>query len=316
MKKVAFLDTVHPVLKEGLQSLGWECSDFTKSELFDINRLIAQYHGVVIRSRFLLDRQFLMQATSLEFVARAGAGVDNIDQEYCESKGIKLFSASEGNRNAVAEHALGMLLSMFNNLHSADAEIRKGIWNREANRGVELEGKTVGIIGYGNNGSAFAKILNGFDVRVIAYDKYKSGFGDESVEEVSLEELVKNSDVISLHIPETEETIEMINAEFLKSVTKPFYLINLSRGKIVRTRDLLASVAMGKVKGACLDVLEFEKSSFEDMFKEGKENLPETFRALLFSNKILLSPHVGGWTVESHRKISEVLLEKITSDFS
>ncbi|MBN4073154.1 hypothetical protein JYT74_03825 [Crocinitomix catalasitica] len=299
-----------------MEGLGWECTDFTKVELFDINRQIAQYHGIVIRSRFPLDRQFLVQGSNLEFIARAGAGLENIDKEYCESKGIKLFSASEGNRNAVAEHALGMLLSLFNNIHSANVEIRKGIWDRDGNRGIELEGKTVGIIGYGNNGSAFAKILGGFDVQVLAYDKYKSGFGNEMIEEVSLEDLLEKSDIISLHIPETEETVEMIDAAFIKSVAKPFYLINLSRGKIVRTRDLLAGIAIGKVSGACLDVLEFEKASFEDMFKEGREKLPETFRSLLFSNKVLLSPHVGGWTKESHYKLSKVVLDKITSAFS
>jgi len=315
MKKVAFLDTVHTVLQQGLEEMGWECIDMTKMERFDINRIIGQCQGIVVRSRFPMDREFLMQASSLEFIARSGAGMENIDLDYCEGRNIQLFNAPEGNRNAVAEHALGMLLSLFNNLNKADTEVRKGVWNREGNRGEELEGKTVGIIGYGNNGSAFARLLKGFDCEVIAYDKYKSGFGNDDVKEVSLEELQEKADVISLHIPQNEETFELVNAAFIKEVAKPFWLINLSRGKIVRTRDLLTGIAMNKVKGACLDVLEFEKSSFENMFDGGKEEMHETLRSLLFSNKVILSPHVGGWTRESYYKLSKVLLEKIKNAF-
>lgn len=316
MKKVAFLDTVHPVLQDGLEEMGWECIDMTKMERFDMNRIIAQCQGIVVRSRFPMNREFLMQASNLEFIARSGAGMENIDLDYCEERNIQLFNAPEGNRNAVGEHALGMLLSLFNKLNRADMEVRKGVWNREGNRGVELEGKTVGIIGYGNNGSAFARLLRGFDCTVLAYDKYKSGFGNEAVEEVSLEELQQRAEVVSLHIPQTEETIELVDADFIKAMKNSFWLINLSRGKIVRTRDLLAGIALNKVKGACLDVLEFEKSSFENMFEGGKKEMNETLRSLLFSDKVILSPHVGGWTQESYFKLSKVLLDKIQSSFS
>ena len=236
--------------------------------------------------------------------------MENIDEAYCENRNIHLFNAPEGNRNAVGEHALGMLLALFNKLTHGDRQIRHGNWNRDGNRGVELDGKNVGIIGYGNNGAAFAKKLRGFDVKLFAYDKYKKGFDSDWVRESSMNDLFLNSDVLSLHIPQTKETLSLIDEEFINTMNKPFYLINLSRGKIVKTEALVAGLKSGKILGACLDVLEYEKSSFESFFEQ---ELPEAFKYLLDSDRVILSPHVGGWTVESYFKLSDVLADKILS---
>lgn len=309
--KVAFLDRVHECLWEGLIQDGHECLDLTKIEKELITAQLSDIDGIVIRSRFPMNEDFLTHATQLKFIARSGAGMENIDESYCAKRGIKLFNAPEGNRNAVAEHALGMLLSLFNKLHTADTEVRSGKWHREGNRGIELDGKTVGIIGYGNNGSAFAKKLRGFDCEVLAYDKYKSGFGDAFVDEVDLSVLMARSEIISLHIPQNDETMWMIDSTFIEQVSQPFYLINLSRGKLVRTADLLNAIESGKILGACLDVLEFEKASFENMFEH---QMDDTFKRLLESPKVLLSPHVGGWTHESYQKLSQVLLDKIRAE--
>lgn len=315
MKKVAFLDTVHPVLEDGLSALGWECLDWTtKSSEEILNQPKNGINGFIIRSRIPVDQPFLALWPDLEFIGRSGAGMENIDVEYCLHRSLALFNAPEGNRNAVAEHALGMLLSLFNKLNKGDAEVRSGMWNREENRGVELDGKKVGLIGFGNNGSAFARKLRGFDVEIFAYDKYKTGFGDQFVNEVSLDVVLAESDVISFHIPQNEETIFWMNDEFVAAVTKPFYLINLSRGKIVKTSSLVNGIKSGKILGACLDVLEYEKSSFEKIFSSTKD-IPQDFKFLVESEKVILSPHVGGWTVESYYKLSEVLLTKIKAHY-
>ncbi|MFT4603220.1 MAG: D-3-phosphoglycerate dehydrogenase [Arenicella sp.] len=310
--KIAFLDIVHEVLEEGLKSLGHQCDDLTTSSAEDINKSIGTFEGIVVRSRFPINSEFLVKCTSLRFIARSGAGMENIDIEYCEENNIQLFNAPEGNRNAVGEHALGMLLSLFNNLSKGDSEIRRGKWDREGNRGIELDGKTVGIIGFGNNGSAFAKKLRGFEVEVLAYDKYKNDFGDDFVIESELDDLFEKADVLSFHIPQNEETIWMANEDFFKKFNKNIWLINLARGKLVETGALLNAIEKGKVLGACLDVLEFEKASFENVF-DG--NMMHDFQKLLKSEKVLLSPHVGGWTVESYYKLSKVLLEKIENHF-
>ncbi len=310
MKKIAFIDKVHPVLQEGLESMNWICDDLTKVPKSEISDSLANYHGIVIRSRFPMNESILSKAHQLEFIARSGAGMENIDTSYCSQRNIALFNAPEGNRNAVAEHALGMILSLFNNLPKGNQEIRDGIWDREGNRGLELDGKVVGIIGYGNTGSTFAKKLRGFDVRVIAYDKYKTGFGDDFVEEVTLSQIQEQATVVSLHVPETPVTKGMINKRFLSQMDHPFYLLNLSRGSVVVTADLVDGIDNAKVLGACLDVLEYEKSSFEKMFDDD-EQMPQAFKHILNSKKVILSPHVGGWTVESYQKLSLVLLEKI-----
>jgi D-3-phosphoglycerate dehydrogenase / 2-oxoglutarate reductase len=310
--KIIFLDTVHPILEERLVAANHECIQVIDSDFESTKNLISNADGIVIRSRFPMDAKLLDFAPNLKFIARSGAGMENIDLDYCTKRNIQLFNAPEGNRNAVGEHALGMLLALMNHLVTADAEVRSGKWDREGNRGIELDGKTVGIIGYGNNGEAFAKKLRGFDVQILAYDKYKSNFGNEFVIESTLEELYANADVISFHIPQNEETLFWANDTFFESIQKPFFLLNLSRGKIVETKALLEAIENGKVLGAGLDVLEFEKASFENFF-DG--NMPEVFQQLLASKKVILSPHVGGWTNESYFKLSDVLADKILQHF-
>ncbi|TSJ46482.1 NAD(P)-dependent oxidoreductase [Fluviicola chungangensis] len=309
MKKVFFLDTVHPVLSERLiQSGEYECieaHDWTREQC---ESLLTNAHGLVIRSRFTMDESFLQHIPNLQFIARSGAGMENIDENYCAERGIQLYNAPEGNRNAVAEHALGMLLSMMNKIHTANRDVKNGIWDREGNRGVELDGKTVGIIGFGNNGKAFAKKLRGFDITLLAYDKYKTGFGDDFVIEATLEALLRKSDVISFHIPQNEETLFFANQEFFDALGKPIYLLNLSRGKIVETKSLIESILKGTTIAAGLDVNEFEKNSFEQFFDEEQH---ESLKFLLESDRILLTPHVGGWTTESYYKLSSVLADKI-----
>ncbi len=306
--RVIFLDTVHPILEERLTGKGYECIDATSLSKDECLNLITDAVGIVIRSRFRMDRSFLDSAVNLKFIARSGAGMENIDEAYCQSRNIELYNAPEGNRNAVGEHALGMLLALFNKLHTADVEVRNGQWNRERNRGIELDGKTVGIIGYGNNGSAFARKLRGFDVTVLAFDKYKKGYGDDHVSEVSMDELFAQCDVISFHIPQTEETLYLADESFFASFQKPIYLINLARGKVVKTSALVSALKNGKVLGACLDVLEYEKASFESFFDQ---EMNDDFKYLLASKNIILSPHVGGWTHESYFKLSNVLADKI-----
>lgn len=310
--KIIFLDTVHPILEERLIAANHQCIYLTDSHFESTKKLISLADGIVVRSRFPMDGKLLDFAPNLKFIARSGAGMENIDLEYCAKRNIQLFNAPEGNRNAVGEHALGMLLALMNHLVTADAEVRSGKWDREGNRGIELDGKTVGIIGFGNNGEAFAKKLRGFDVQILAYDKYKRNFGNEFVKESSLEELYSNADVLSFHIPQNEETLFWANDTFFENIQKPFFLLNLSRGKIVETKALLNAIENGKVLGAGLDVLEFEKASFENFF-DG--NMPEAFQQLLASKKVILSPHVGGWTSESYFKLSDVLADKILQHF-
>lgn len=310
--KVLFLDIIHPILQDRLTKAGFECLKGWDKPESECRSMLTDIEGIVIRSRFRMNEDFLKDARNLKFIARSGAGMENIDTEYCESRDIKLFNAPEGNRNAVGEHALGMLLSLFNNLNKGDREIRKGIWDREGNRGIELDGKTVGIIGFGNNGSAFAKKLRGFDVEILAYDKYKSGFASQHVEEVDMSSIFRRADILSFHIPQTEETIQLFDEEYLRSFEKNIYLINLARGKIVKTSALVNGLKGGKILGACLDVLEYEKGSFESFFEQ---ELPEEFKYLLESPKTILSPHVGGWTHESYFKLSDVLADKILAKF-
>ena len=309
MKKVFFLDTVHPILAERLAQSGEyvciEAHDWTREQC---ESQLSDAHGLVIRSRFTMDESFLQFTPSLQFIARSGAGMENIDETYCSGRGIRLYNAPEGNRNAVGEHALGMLLSMMNKIHTANRDVKNGIWDREGNRGTELDGKTVGIIGYGNNGKAFAKKLRGFDITLLAYDKYKSGFGDDFVIEATLEALLRKSDVISFHIPQNEETIYFADQEFFDALGKPIYLLNLSRGKIVETKSLIESISKETTIAVGLDVNEFEKKSFEQFFDQTDN---EALKFLLESDRILLTPHVGGWTVESYYKLSSVLADKI-----
>lgn len=308
MKKILLLDDNHPLLKEGLESLGFDCeADFSSSKNI-IEDKIHNYIGIVIRSRFKIDKTFIDYATNLKFIARVGAGLESIDTAYAASKGIALIAAPEGNRNAVGEHTLGMILSLFNHLNRADKQIRQGKWLREANRGIELEGKTVGIIGYGNMGKAFAKKLQGFDVKVLCYD-IKNNVGDKNAEQVSLAIFQEQVDLISIHTPHNEQSYQMINTAFINGFKKNIYLFNTGRGTAVVTADLVKALQNGKILGAGLDVLEYEKTSFENLFEN--DTLPEAFNYLIQADNVLLSPHVAGWTVESKIKLAQTIVAKI-----
>jgi D-3-phosphoglycerate dehydrogenase len=310
-KKVLFVDTTHPYLPEELTRLGFECDLPTGIDREGIEKIIHQYTGVIVRSRILFDELLLKKAINLRFIGRVGAGMEGIDVDYAVSKGIICLNAPEGNRDALAEHTTGMLLALFNKLLKADAEVRKGIWNREENRGMELMGKTIGIIGYGNMGSAFARRLNGFDVNVIAYDKYKNGYSDSFVVEKSLQDLKQEADIVSLHVPLTAETHYMVDELFIGQFRKKFYIINTSRGKVLKTTDLLQGIRTGKILGAVLDVIEFEDYTFEEL---NKGSHSQVFQELVNSDKVILSPHVAGFSAESPYKMAKVLVGKIKSE--
>ena len=305
--KILHLDTNHPLLWEQLEKAGFQNeADYTSTKE-EVESKIENYHGIVIRSRFKIDKTFIDKAKNLQFIARVGAGLESIDCEYAESKNIHLIAAPEGNCNAVGEHALGMILSLFNKLNSADKEVKSGQWNRESNRGTELDGKTVGIIGYGNMGKSFAKKLRGFEVDVLCYDILPNK-GDENAKQVSLQEIQQKVDVLSLHIPWTPETDKMVNTTFINQFSKPFWFINTARGKSVVTTDLVSALQSGKILGAGLDVLEYEKLSFETLFEGDK---PVAFEYLLNANNVLLTPHIAGWTFESKEKLAQVIVDKI-----
>lgn len=309
---ILHLDENHPLLISQLAALGHtNHEDYTSSKA-EIEAKIHNYDGFIIRSRFKIDAKFLAKATNLKFIGRVGAGLENIDCDFARTKGIKLISAPEGNRNAVGEHALGMILSLFNKFNKADREIRNGKWLREANRGVELDGQTIGIIGYGNMGKAFAKKLRGFDVEVLFYD-LKDNIGDENATQVSLAELQKRATVLSLHTPQTPLTLQMVNKQFTEAFQHNFWLINTARGKSVVTQDLVAALQSGKILGAGLDVLEYEKSSFENLFND--DQMPEAFKYLIQAENVLLSPHVAGWTKESKEKLAQTIVDKFKVHF-
>jgi D-3-phosphoglycerate dehydrogenase len=301
--KILIIDDLHPAFKEKAMALGFEVDDqplITRAQTLEI---VKDYVGIAVRTKFKIDAEFFYEAPNLKFVARAGAGLDNIDEAAAKAKNIQLINAPEGNCDAVGEHAIGLLLALMNNFRKADTEIRNGIWDREGNRGYELKGKTVGLIGYGFMGKKMARKLAGFEVNVIAYDKYKTGFSDAYAREVSMEEIVKHSDVLSLQIPLTNETRQMVNDEYLFHFKKPIFFINTARGEIVNTKAVLNAIKTGKVLGAGLDVLEIEKfpALAEQTF----------YQELKTNEKVILTPHVAGWTFDSYRKISEVLAEKL-----
>ena len=311
--KIIHLDTNHSLIIDQFNALGFQNDEDYTSSKEEILQKIDQYDGIIIRSRFSLDEEFLVKATKLKFIGRLGAGLENIDTAYARSNDIFLAAAPEGNRNAVGEHTLGMLLSLFNKLHTADKEVRSGKWDREGNRGLELEGKVVGIIGYGNMGKAFAKKLMGFDVaEVICYD-IQGGVEDDNARQVGIMEMQQRADVVSLHVPQTDLTNGMINSEFINKFQQPFWLINTARGKCVVTEDLVDALKSEKILGAGLDVLEYEKASFENMFTEGE--LPDAFQYLIEAENVILSPHVAGWTVESKIKLAQTVVDKIKAKF-
>lgn len=311
--KILFVDSTHVILPDKLAKAGFICDYKPEINGAEIINIISNYEGLIIRSKITIDKDFIDKATNLKFIGRVGAGLENIDVEYAEKKGIKCFNSPEGNRDAVGEHALGMLLCLLNNVLKADAEVRKGLWIREKNRGTEIKEKTVSIIGYGNMGGAFAQRLRGFGAHVIAYDKYKFNYSDEYVTEKTLDDIFEETDILSLHIPLTEETQFMIDDQFINQFKKNIYLINTARGKVVKTDDLVKNIRSGKVIGAALDVLEYEQTSFENL--HSAEKLPETFEYLIKSDRVLLTPHIAGWTNESNIKLSEFIADKIIRTF-
>ncbi|MEI7490603.1 MAG: NAD(P)-dependent oxidoreductase [Bacteroidota bacterium] len=307
MRKVLFIDTVHPLIREELKGMGFQCEEFPAYGRKEYEAVASEYYGIVIRSKIKLDKDFLDKATQLRFIGRVGSGLENIDVDYAEGLGISCLNSPEGNRDAVGEHTLGLLLGLINNICRAGNEVRQGKWIREGNRGIEIKGKTVGIIGYGNMGSAFAQRLKGFEANVIAYDKYKSGYGDGFVTESTMEELWAKSDIVSLHLPLTVETRYLADEAYFGKFAREIFFLNTSRGQVVDTSALVKALKTGKVKGAALDVLEFENSSFEALSKD----LTADFRYLLESDHVLLTPHIAGWTMESNVKLASVLVEKI-----
>ena len=310
--KVLHLEENHPTLIEGLQALGFQNDAAYNDSLKEIRAKIDQYEGLIIRSKYPIDEDLLARAKKLKFIGRVGAGLENIDVNALESRNIHLLNAPEGNRNAVGEHALGMLLSLMNRLNSGDAAIRSGRWDREGHRGWELSGRTVGIIGYGNTGKSFAQKLSGFTVKTLCYD-ILDNVGDKFARQVSLEKLQSQCEVISLHIPQTPQTLGMINNKFIANMTHPFWLLNTARGSAVVTVDLVEGLKSKKVLGAGLDVLEYETRSFSTTFNE--EELPPALEYLMDADHVLLSPHVAGWTQESHVKLATTIVDKVKKLF-
>lgn len=308
-RKVLFIDKAHPHLQTQLEAMGFQCDHQITASKAHLATILAEYEGIVIRSRIDLDSVFLSQTKHLKFIARTGVGLEHIDLDYAEHKGIAVFNSPEGSRDAVGEHSLGLLLCLMNNLSKADREVRAGQWIREPNRGVEIKGKTVGIIGYGNMGNAFAKRLQGFDAhRIIAYDKFKLDYGNAFAEAVSLEALQEESDIISIHIPYLPENHHFINGAFLDQFRKPIWLVNTARGLVLHTADLVERLKNGQIQGAALDVLEYEESSFAHL---ELDELPEPFQYLRQAPNVVLNPHIGGWSHEAKLGHAQVLVEKI-----
>lgn len=310
--RVLLADSNHPVLHETLIKAGFDCDLYWNKPAKELVELLPNYDALVIRSKFKLDAALLEKCTRLKCIGRVGAGMENIDQAFAKSKGIVCLSVPEGNRDAVGEHAIGMLLMLLNNLKKADEEVRLGKWIRAENRGTEIMGKTVGIIGYGNTGKALASKLSGFGSKILAYDKYLKGYSDQYVQESSMEKLYEECDIVSLHLPLTPETKHFANQEFFSAFKKNIYFINTARGPCLNTAELIPFLESGKVKGACLDVLEFESLSFEN--NTAMES--EAFQYLIQSTKVVLSPHIAGWTHESNYKMSRFLAEKMIAELT
>ncbi|MCB0576719.1 MAG: hydroxyacid dehydrogenase [Saprospiraceae bacterium] len=313
MKRVLITDDCHPVLTEGLTGLGFACDFQPDITLAETRRIIPDYAGLIINSKIIVDRAFLDAALRLRFVGRLGSGMEIVDRAYAASRGVAVLSSPEGNRNAVAEQALGMLLALSNNLLRADREVRRNEWHREANRGWELQGKTVGIVGFGHTGSQFARKLSGMEVQVLAFDKYKpAGYAAQMpwVQETDLEEICRQCDVISLHLPLTDETRHLVDEAFIGRCKPGFVLINTARGACIRTEDVADALEDGRIGGACLDVFENEKPP---TYSEAERDLYGRLHRL---ENTVLSPHIAGWTHESKRKLAEVLLKKIAEALS
>jgi D-3-phosphoglycerate dehydrogenase len=303
--KVLIVDEMHESIVQMPAELGLEVDYFPNISIEEVKAKVADYEGLIIRSKFFINEDFLKNAPNLRFIGRAGAGLDLIDIEACRVRNIEIFAANEGNRVAVAEHLIGMILSLFNKICIANQEVKAGVWKREENRGEELFGKTVGIIGYGNNGEATASRLVAFGCKVLAYDKYRYGFGNQYVKESTLDEIFRETDILSLHIPLTTETQNWVNAAFFEKFSKPFYFCNIARGEIVVLHDLVEALKSGKIKGACLDVLENEKLS------KLSELQKVDFEYLSNHQAVIMTPHIAGWTFESYKRINQVLKDKI-----
>lgn len=308
--RILQLDKNHPLIKQQLSEKGFVIDDDFSSTYAQLLDIIEPYEGIIIRSRVPMDRNFIQKAGNLKFIARVGAGLENIDLEAAAEFGVSVISSPEGNRDAVAEHVLGMLLVLTNRLFVSAEEVKQGLWRREENRGDELTGKTFGIIGYGNMGKAVARRLSGFSLNAIFYD-IKPDLGDAFATAVSLDKLMGTADIISLHIPLTEETKYLVDEGFINGMAKDFYLINASRGKNVKTKALVRGLKSGKIKGAALDVLEFEKPSFENLDSENDD-----LKYLLQSEKVIVTPHIAGWTHQSKEKLAQVIVDKIVAEFA
>jgi D-3-phosphoglycerate dehydrogenase len=306
--RVLLADSNHDVLEQTLIAHGFECDAFWNKSKEELISLLPNYEAVVLRSKFKITSDIIDHCPKLKCIGRVGAGMENIDVEYATQRGITCVHAPEGNMDAVGEQTVGMLLMMLNNLKKADAEVRKGIWIRAENRGHELKHKTIGIIGYGNMGSSLAQKLSGFGGEILAYDKYKSGFGNSFVKEAKLTDIFEKADIVSLHVPLTDETKYLVNKQFIGSFRKPFYIVNTARGKCLNTADLVEAMKSGKVLGACLDVLEYETVSFEAI---DHSLMPEPLKYLIESDRTILTPHIAGWTHDSNYKMSKLIAEKI-----
>lgn len=303
--KILLLDKNHPLITEQLLAQNFILEEDFTSSYDEVCDKIENYDGIIIRSRIPLNKNFLERGKNLKFIARVGAGMENIDIPVAEKLGIQLINSPEGNRDSVAEHVVGMLLVIMNRLFIASQEVKNGVWKREENRGDELLGKTVGLIGYGNMGKATAKRLSGFGCKVIFHD-ILPGLSDEYATQVSLEELKQSAEVVSLHIPLTSETHYLIDKTFIQEMKNDFYFVNTARGKNVETKSLVEGLKSGKVKGTCLDVLEYEKSSFENIELEN-----EDLKYLLESEKAIVTPHIAGWTHQSKEKLAQFIVDKI-----
>lgn len=310
--KVIVIDTIHKSLYVKLEAAGFECVNAAQFDERQINALLNDADGLVLRSRLTIDKAFIDRYPNLRFIGRVGAGLEHINVSYATSNNVRVFSSPEGNRQAVAEHALGSLLMLFNRIHLADAEVRNGRWNRKANEGIELQGKTIAIIGFGNTGQAFSRVVSGFQTPILAYDKYRSGFADSAVTEVSMKDVFEKADVVSLHLPYNQETHYLVDESWLAFFKKPIYLINTSRGGIVNTSALLNAIAKRQVLGACLDVLEYET---ENLKMPEFKDFPDAALALAKNEKVVLTPHIAGLTVESYEKLSSILADKIIDAF-
>lgn len=307
--KILLLDKNHPLITEQLTAKAFSLDEDFTSSYDEVLAKIEGYDGIIIRSRIPVDQKFIEHAKNLKFIARVGAGMENIDVAFAQKSGVELISSPEGNRDAVAEQVLGMLLILMNRLFISSQEVKNGIWKREENRGEELLGKTAGLIGYGNMGKAVAKRLSGFGCKVIFHDILPN-IADENATQVTLEILKKEADILSLHLPITDETHYLVNKKFISEMAKNFYFVNTARGKNVNTKDLVQAIKNGKVKGAALDVLEYEKSSFENLDGEN-----EDLQYLLNSEKVIVTPHIAGWTIESKEKLAQVIVDKILRKF-